>query len=249
VVKPYANLDAGSGLKGYSVSGGISGRRSGPGCPLRSTEVIGSAFRPVMSSAADFGVDLGLSPSEASPSDRQIVPVVESVNPVTILPPLPAPVLIPPVILSDLLSGVRSSLASSSSGSGPILRQAAALPSAGSVLVRSGVEDFQSGELGASSGSAGFVSVGVDFGVPSEDLIRQAVVHSIAPALVRSFGGDLPFGKVGGPPRVSAFIPPLQFTGIRFTITTKTRFTIAIKNRFIITTRIKFTFSTSISLI
>jgi hypothetical protein len=74
-------------------------------------------------------------------------------------------------------------------------------------------------------------------------------VHSIAPALVRSFGGDLPFGKVGGPPRVSAFIPPLQFTGIRFTITTKTRFTIAIKNRFIITTRIKFTFSTSISLI
>ncbi len=78
-----------------------------------------------MPSAADSGVDLGLSPSEASPSVRQNVPVVESVeavNPVTILPPLPAPVLIPPVILSDLLSGVRSSLASSSSGSGPILR-------------------------------------------------------------------------------------------------------------------------------
>jgi hypothetical protein len=224
VVKPYANLDAGSGLKGHSVSGGISERRSGPGCPLRSSEVLGSAFRPVMSSEADSGVVLGLSPSEASPSDRKIVPVVESVesvnpvtllpvesvNPVTVLPSLPAPFLIPPVILSDLY-GVRSSLASSSSGSGPLLRQAAALQSAGSVLVRSGVEDFQSGELGASSGSAGFVSVGVDVGVPSGALIRQAVVHSVAPALVRSFGGDLPFGKVGGPPGVSAFIPPLQW--------------------------------------
>lgn len=140
-----------------------------------------------------------------------MVESVESVIPVTVLPPLPVPVLIPPVILSDHLSGVRSSLASSSFGSGPILRQAAALPSAGSVLVRSGVEDFQSGELGASSGSAGFVSVGVDFGVPSGALIRQAVVHSDAPALVRSFGGDPPFGKVGGPPEVSAFIPLLQW--------------------------------------
>jgi hypothetical protein len=213
VVKPYANLDAGSGLKGYSVSGGISGRRSGPGCSLRSMEVLGSACRPI-SSAADSGVDLGLSPSEASPSDQQIVPVVESVesvNPVTLLSPLPAPFLFPPVILSDLLSGVRSSLALSASGSGPFLRQAAALPSAGSVLVRSGVEDFHSGELGASSGSAGFVSVGLDFGIPSGALIRQAVVHSGAPALVWNFGGDLPFGKVGGPPGVSAFIPPLHW--------------------------------------
>jgi hypothetical protein len=214
VVKPYAKLDAGSGLKVSSVSGGISRRRLGPGCLLRSTEVLGSALRPVMSAAADPGVDLGLSPSGASPSDRQIVPVVESVesvNQVTVLPPLPAPVLIPPVILSDLLSGVRSSLASSSSGSGPILRQEVALPSAGSGLVRLGVEDFQSGELGASSGSAGLDSVGVVFGAPSGALIRQAVVHSDAPALVRSFGGDLLFGKVGGPPGVSAFIPPFQW--------------------------------------
>jgi len=36
-------------------------------------------------------------------------------------------------------------------------------------------------------------------------------VHSDAPALVRSFGGVPLFGKFGGPPGVSASIPPFQW--------------------------------------
>lgn len=60
-----------------------------------------------------------------------------------------------PVFLSVLPSGVLSSLVSSSSESGLILRQAGVLPSAG---VRSGVEVFQFGEIGDSSVGAGCCS-------------------------------------------------------------------------------------------
>jgi hypothetical protein len=211
VIKPNAKLDAVSGHKLSSVSGAILGRRSGPGCLQRSTEVHGSALRPDMTSAADPGVDLGLSHSGAGSRDRQLVPVVESVNQATVLPPLSTPVLRPPVLLSDLPSGVRSSMVSSFSGSGLIHRQAVVLPSAGSVLVRSGVEEFQFGEPGASSSGAGHASVGVASGAPSGSLLRHAVVHSDAPALVRSFGGVPLFGKFVGPPGVSASIPPFQW--------------------------------------
>jgi len=88
-----------------------------------------------------------------------------------VLSPLPAPVLLPPVLLSDFPSRVRSSVDLCSSGSGLILRQA--VPSASSVLVRSGFEDYQFGKHGASSGGAehaefGRPSVGsAAFGTPS----------------------------------------------------------------------------------
>jgi hypothetical protein len=123
-------------------------------------------------------------------------------------------VLLPPVLLSDLPSGVQSSLVLSFSGSGLILRQAVILSSVGSVLVRSGVEEFQFGEPSASSGGVGHASIGVVSSDPSRFLLRQVVVHSDAPALVRIFGGDPHFGKFGGPPGVSASIP--LFSGFCF---------------------------------
>jgi len=163
---------------------------------------------------ADFGVDLGLSPFRGGFSDRQLVPVVESVKQ-AVLPPLPAPVLLPPVFLSDFPSRVRSSVDLCSSGSGLLLRQA--VPSAGSVLVRSGFEDYQFGKHGASSSGVGHAKFGcpsvgrVASGTPSGSLLRQAVVHSDAPALVRNIGGGPHFGKFGGPLEVSATIPPFQW--------------------------------------
>jgi hypothetical protein len=63
VIKPNAKLDAISGHKLSSVSGAISGRGSGLGCLQRSTEVLGSALRPDVTSTANSGVDLGLSHS------------------------------------------------------------------------------------------------------------------------------------------------------------------------------------------
>jgi len=69
--------------------------------------------------------------------------------------------LLPPVLLSDFPSRVQSSVDLCSSGSGLTHRQA--VPSAGSVLVRSGFEDYQFGKHGASSGGAGHA----EFGRPS----------------------------------------------------------------------------------
>jgi hypothetical protein len=184
------------------------------GTSLRPTEVLGSAIRPEVTSVADLGVDLRLSPFRGGFSHRQLVPVVESVKQ-AVLPPLPAPELLPPVLLSDFPSRVRSSVDLCSSGSGLILRQA--VPSAGSILVRSGFEDFQLGKHGASSGGAGHAELGrplvgsAAFGTPSGSLLQKAGVHSDAPALVRNFGGGPHFGKFGGPLGVSATIPPFQW--------------------------------------
>jgi hypothetical protein len=208
VITPNAKLDAISSHKLSLISGAFSRRGSGPGSLLRPTEVLGSAIRPEVTSVADFGVDLRLSPFGGGFSDRQLVPVVESVKQ-AVLSPLPAPVLLPPVILSDFPSRVRSSVDLCSSGSGLILWQA--VSSAGSVLVRSGFED------GASSGGAehaefGRPSVGsVASGTPSGSLLRQAVMHSDAPALVRIFGGGPQFRKFGGPLGVSATFPHFQW--------------------------------------
>jgi hypothetical protein len=83
--------------------------------------------------------------------------------------------------------------------------------------VRSGFEDYQFGKHGASSGGAehaefGRPSVGsVASGTPSGSLLRQAVMHSDAPALVRIFGGGPQFGKFGGPLGVLATFPPFQW--------------------------------------
>jgi hypothetical protein len=158
VIKSNAKLDAISGHKLSLISGAFSGRGSGPGSLLRSTEVLRSAIRPKVTSVADFGVDMRLSPFGGGFSDRQLVPVVESVKQ-AVLSPLLAPVLLPPVILSDFPSRVRSSVDLCSSGSGLILRQA--VPSAGSVLERSGFEDYQFGKHGASSGGLSMQSLGV----------------------------------------------------------------------------------------
>jgi hypothetical protein len=137
-------------------------------------------------SAADSGVDLGLSPSGGGSSVWQLVPVVEFVKQATVLPPLSASVLFPPVLLSDPPSRVRSFLDLSSSGSRLIHRQAVVLPSVGSDLVRSGVEDYQFGKPGALSGGAGHVEFrrpsegSIVSGAPSGSFLRQAVVHSDA---------------------------------------------------------------------
>jgi hypothetical protein len=214
VIKPNAKLDAISGHKLSSSSGAISGRGSGPGCLLRPTEVLGSAIRPEVTSVADLGVDLRLSPFGGGFSDQQLDPMVEFVKQ-AVLPPLPAPVLLPPVLLSDFPSRARSSVDLCSFSSGLILRQA--IPSAGSVLVRSGFEDYQLGKHGASSGGAGHAEFGrplvgsVASGTPSGSLLRQAVVYSDAPALVRNFGGGPHFGKFEGPLGVSATIPSFQW--------------------------------------
>jgi hypothetical protein len=83
--------------------------------------------------------------------------------------------------------------------------------------LRSTVEDYQFGKPAASSGGAGHAEFGrplvdsVASGAPSGSFLRQAVVHSDAPALVRNIGGDPHFGKFGGPPGVSATIPPFQW--------------------------------------
>jgi hypothetical protein len=56
------------------------------------------------------------------------------------------------------------------------------------VLVRSGFEDYQVGKHGVSSGGAGLAESGrpsvgsIECGSPSDSLLRQAVVHSDAPA-------------------------------------------------------------------
>jgi hypothetical protein len=124
-------------------------------------------------------------------------------------------VLLPPVLLSDFPSRAQSSVDLCSSGLGLIHQQA--VPSAGSVLVRSGFEDYQFGKHGASSGGAGHAEFGrpsvgsVASGTPSSSLLRQAVVHSDAPALVRIIGGGPHFGKFGGPLGVLATIPPFQW--------------------------------------
>jgi hypothetical protein len=121
VIKPNAKLDAISGHKLSSISGVFSGRGSGPGSLLRPTEVLGSAIRPEVTSMAEFGVDLRLSPFGGGFSDRQLVPVVESVKQ-AVLSPLPAPVLLPPMLLCDFPSRVRPSVDLCSSSSGLILR-------------------------------------------------------------------------------------------------------------------------------
>jgi len=131
-------------------------------------------------------------------SDRQLLPVVESVKQ-AIFPPMPVLVLLPLVLLSDFSSRVRSSVDLCSSGSRLILRQA--IPSAGSILVRSGFEDFQFGQHGASSGGAEHVEFGrpsvgsVASGSPSGSLLQQAVMHLDALALVRIFGWGTQFEK------------------------------------------------------
>jgi len=159
-------------------------------------------------------VDLRLSPFGGGFSDRQLVPVVEFVKQ-AVFPPLPGPVLLPPVLLSDFPSRVRYFVDLCSSGSGLNHRQA--VPSAGSVLVRSGFEDYQFDKHGASFGGAGHAEFGrpsvgsVASGSPSGSLLRQAVVHSNAPALVRNIGESPHFGKFGGPLGVSASIPHFQW--------------------------------------
>jgi hypothetical protein len=69
-----------SGHKLPSISGAFSGRGSGPGSLLRPTKVLGSAIRPKVTSVAEFGVDLRLSPFGGGFSDRQLVLVVEPVK-------------------------------------------------------------------------------------------------------------------------------------------------------------------------
>jgi hypothetical protein len=214
VIKPNAKLDAISGHKLSLSSGAFSGRGSGPRSLLRPKEVLGSTFRLEVTSVADFGVDLRLSPFGGGFSDRQLVLVVESVKQ-AVFPPMPVPVLLPLMLMSDFPSRVRSSVDLCSFGSGLIVRQA--IPSAGSILVRSGFEDFQFGQHGASSGDAehaefGRPSVGsVASGTPSGSLLRQPVMHSDALTLVRIFGGGTQFEKFGGPLRVSATFPPFQW--------------------------------------
>jgi hypothetical protein len=91
------------------------------------------------------------------------------------------------------------------------------LPSAATALVRLGIEDPQFGKSGASFGGARHAGFGrpsedsVSSGAPSGIVLRQTVVHSDAPALVRNVGGGPHFGKFGGPLGVSATLPHFQW--------------------------------------
>jgi hypothetical protein len=154
-----------------------------------------------------FEVAMGLKPRQ--PIDLVTLKILQDTSRTF----LPTQVLLPPVLLSDFPSRVQFSVDLCSSDSGLIHRQA--VPSA--VLVRSCFEDYQFGKHGASSGGAGHAKFGrpsigsVASSTPSGSLLRQAVVHSDAPALVRNIGGGPHFGKFGGPLGVSASIPPFQW--------------------------------------